>query len=176
MITKRTVILLFFIVVILPLSAQNNGLFDSALSSKKIDKIIGIWYYGNKEKDTLAIRITRIIDRKSLPGASEGLPKVHVWVYYKKKGSIIKDEIKKYKKNQYPDDSRTMSGVYLDYVDAVVLTYKDANFSWLSKVKLTLKKKKLFWEVRHKLEEENKRHNFFYPEKLVLRRMKKKLL
>ncbi len=173
---SRWVILFIFILPVFLCKAQSNGLFDSALINKKTEQIVGTWYYGNKAKDTLVIRIAKVPMKLMHPQADFNFDAVLVWVYYKLKDSLLIADLRNYAPDKYTARNKTMSGTYLDYVDAVVLTYKDANFSWLSRVKLTLKKKKLFWEVRHNLDEENKRHNFFYPEKLVLRRMKKNLL
>jgi hypothetical protein len=173
---SRWVIVFSFLLPACFCKAQSNGLFNPALMSRETDKVVGTWYYGNKEKDTIIIRIEKYIDRDFLKDSLTDFPMALAWIYYKKKDSVAEWGLKKYAPDKYTFSNRTMIGTYLDYVDAVVLTYTDANFSWLSRVKLTLKKKKLFWEVRHKLEEENKRHNFFYPEKLILRRMKKNLL
>jgi hypothetical protein len=156
--------------------AQHNGLFDSALISRNIDKMAGTWYYGNEQKDTIIIRIEKNIDKDSLPGAIRSLPMVLAWIYYKKKDSIAEWGLKKFAPDKYTKANSAMIGSYLDYEKAVVFNYKDPGFQWLSHVILTLKKKKLYWKIKHKLDEENKRHNFFYPEKLILRRMKKNLL
>jgi hypothetical protein len=156
--------------------AQSNGLFDSALISRQIDKMVGTWYYGNKEKDTIIIRIEKIIEKGYLKDSMTGLPIALAWIYYKKKDSTLEWGLKKYAPDKYTKANSTMIGSYLDYKKAVVFNYKDPGFQWLSHVILMHKKKKLYWKIKHKLDEENKRHNFFYPEKLVMRRMKKNLL
>jgi hypothetical protein len=173
---KNWFVVLYFLLANPFCKAQSNRLFDSALISRQIDKMVGTWYYGNKEKDTIIIRIEKIIEKGYLKDTLAGLPIALGWIYYKRKDSIIEWGLKKYAPDKYTKANSTMIGSYLDYEKAVVFNYKDPGFQWLTHVILTLKKRKLYWEVKHRLDEENKRHNFFYPEKLVLRRMKKHLL
>jgi hypothetical protein len=159
-------------------AAQKNEVYDSALINKKTEQIIGNWYYSNKEKDTFVIRIDKIPIKQLLHKQAEFyFNTAIVWVYYKKGGIVLDSGIKKYAPDKYNNTNWTLSGSYIDYRKSFVLTYTDKNLGSVCMVKLVrLSKRKLLWEVKYDIERENKRHNFFYPEKLVLRRMKKHLL
>jgi hypothetical protein len=60
---------------------------------------------------------------------------------------------------------------------AVVLSYFDKKLNEICQVKITPKnKRKIIWRIKYTDEKDSKKGNFFYPEKLILRRMKKNLL
>jgi hypothetical protein len=175
---RRWIMLSVFLVSASLCMAQKNEVYDSALINKKTEQIIGTWYYCNKEKDTFVIRIDKIPIKQLLHKQAEfWFNTAIVWVYYKKGGIVLDSGIKKYAPDKYNNTNWALSGSYIDYRKAFVLTYTDNVLGRVCMVKLVrLNKKKLQWEVKYDIDEENKRHNFFYPEKLVLRRMKKNLL
>jgi hypothetical protein len=175
---KKISVLLLFLSPVLNAFAQPDKLYDSSLVSKQIDKVAGMWFYGNKAKDTFMVRIEKIPMKLLLhPQAQEAPYTAIVWVYYKRKDSVIENSLQQYFPDKYSISNWVLTGSYLDYAKAVVLLYTDKNYKSTCRVKLVLKnKQKLYWKIRTELEEESKRHNFFYPEKLILRRMKKNLL
>jgi hypothetical protein len=174
---SRWIMLPVFILSACLCMAQKNELYDSALVSNKIDKIVGTWYYSNKKRDTFIVRIDKIPMQVLYPGTDFTQHTTIVWVYYKKADTVKESGLFTYAPDKYSTKNWTFTGTYLDYMKAVVLSYFDKKLNEICQVKITPKnKRKIIWRIKYTDEKDSKKGNFFYPEKLILRRMKKNLL
>jgi hypothetical protein len=77
---SRWIMLPVFILSACLCMAQKNELYDSALVSNKIDKIVGTWYYSNKKRDTFIVRIDKIPMQVLYPGTDFTQHTTIVWV------------------------------------------------------------------------------------------------
>jgi hypothetical protein len=164
---------------IMTLKGQNGGFADSALVSRKIDRITGIWHYTNTQKDTLIIEMKRVPMKYINPVIDLNVHTTIARVYYKKGDSLIQQDFLPYSINKPLDSSNyTLIGTYLKYLDAVALLYTDKKLKHVCEIHLFKKKsRKLYWDVQfHPPDNTQQKDRFFYPEKLVLRKMKKNLL
>jgi hypothetical protein len=177
---KRPFLVILYSLLCLVAYSQEKQICDSALVSAKISKVAGVWVYSKGSSDSLIIYLAKVPAKKITPSVKLNCDMLAAWIYYKSDNKILINNIETCISGNFNLSQRSATGGYNDDKGQIAMFYTDKKLNHVCIINLVgLCDGELNWDIDYNsmYDKVSKKHyNFFYPEKLVLRRMKKNLL